>query len=421
MRKNLPVKMCDWPENPLLINRAGAVELTYAQLGERLKSPTFRPQLRPENTAEALIALLTAYIRQTPLRLIDGDLSPQELSNLGIKESDLELRTSLSSRPPESFAQALRYAQSGSGFLLSLYTSGSTGLPKLVTHNRESLTRTLRSSDRHALNTWALAYNPTHIAGVQVALQAFHNRNTIVDVFGLDRTAALRLFAQWSVTHVSATPTFYRMLLPVDHPAPALESITLGGERSSPELLAKLAVAFPKARIRNLYASTEAGTLLVSDGDVFGVHSSLKGKVRIKDGQILVARELLAHFGSDEKCDDWYATGDRVEVLSESPLRFRILGRQGDFINVGGAKVDPAEVEDALRCFPGVMEARVYGRPNSVVGTLLCAEYTAGTPISEQAYRAFLADRLQPHKVPRIIKSVDFLPKTRTGKLIRRA
>jgi acyl-coenzyme A synthetase/AMP-(fatty) acid ligase len=51
----------------------------------------------------------------------------------------------------------------------------------------------------------------------------------------------------------------------------------------------------------------------------------------------------------------------------------------------------------------------------------LCAEYTAGITISEQAYRAFLADRLQPHKIPRIIKLVDFLPKSRTGKLIRRA
>lgn len=413
--------MGDWPDRPFLVGRDGSVALTYAQLGGRLAAREHRPVLRPASTAEALAGLVVAMVRQVPLRLVDGDFSADELAKLDVTESELAACAGLPGTAPATLAEAQSLAREGSGFALSLYTSGSTGLPKLVTHRRETLARTLREGPRHAADVWALAYNPTHIAGIQVALQAFANGNTLVDVFGLDRAAVQDRLSRWSVTHVSATPTFYRLLLPLDSPLPSVRSLTLGGERSDPDLLARLRAAFPGARLHNLYASTEAGTLLVADGELFGIHPAVEGKVRIEDGQLLVARGLLADFGGRSYGAEWYPTGDRVEIVSESPLRFRILGRTGDFINVGGAKVDPAEVEDALRAFPGITEARVFGRANSVVGTLLCAEYTSGAPLPEPDIRAHLATRLQAHKVPRLIRRVDSLAKTRTGKLSRHA
>jgi len=413
--------MGDWPDRPFLVGRDGAVALTYAELGARLAAREHRPVLRPTSTAEALAGLVVAMVRQVPLRLVDGDFSSDELAKLGVTEAELAFSQALPGAAPACLAEAQASARAGEGFALSLYTSGSTGLPKLVTHRRETLARTLREGPRHAADVWALAYNPTHIAGIQVALQAFANGNTLVDVFGLGRAEVLDRLARWSVTHVSATPTFYRLLLPVEAPLPSLRSLTLGGERSDADLLDRLRAAFPGARLHNLYASTEAGTLLVADGELFGIHPAVEGKVRIEDGQLLVSRQLLATFEGRVVEGEWYPTGDRVEVVSESPLRFRILGRTGDFLNVGGAKVDPAEVEDALRAFPGVTEARAYGRANSVVGTLLCADYTSSAPLPEPELRAPLAARLQPHKVPRLIKRVDAIAKTRTGKLSRHA
>lgn len=413
--------MTDWPDRPFLVGRDGAVALTYADLGLRLAATDHAPVLRPDSTAEALVGLVVAMVRQAPLRLVDGDFSVAELANLGVTEAQLAARATLASPIPASLAEAQALARAAAGFALSLYTSGSTGLPKQVTHRRETLARTLREGPRHAGDVWALAYNPTHIAGIQVALQAFSNGNTLVDVFGLDRAATQERLRRWAVTHVSATPTFYRLLLPLEAPLPSVRSLTLGGERADPDLIGRLKAAFPSARVHNLYASTEAGTLLVADGELFGIHPAVEGKVRVEDGQLLVARALLAAFEGRQLEGDWYPTGDRVEIVSDSPLRFRILGRTGDFINVGGAKVDPAEVEDALRAFPGVLEARVFGRANSVVGTLLCAEYTSGEPLAEPDLRSHLASRLQAHKVPRLIKRVETLAKTRTGKLSRHA
>lgn len=410
-----------WPDRPFLVGRDGSIALTYADLGRCLAASEHAPVLRPSTTAEALKGIAVTMVRHATLKLVDSDFTAEELANLGVTEAEFARRANLTSAVPGSLAEAHALARTSDGFALSLYTSGSTGLPKLVTHRRETLTRMLREGPRHADDIWALAYNPTHIAGIQVVLQAFFNGNTLVDVFGLDRATAHDRFRRWSITHISATPTFYRLLLPLDMPLPAVRSLTLGGERTDAELIGRLKAAFPSARLHNLYASTEAGTLLLADGEFFGVHPAMEGKVRVEDGQLLVARDLLAIFEGCAVEGDWYPTGDRVEIISDSPLRFRILGRTGDFINVGGAKVDPAEVEDVLRSFPGVIEARVFGRANSVVGTLLCAEYTSEADLSEPMIRSHLASRLQPHKVPRLIKRAPELAKTRTGKISRHA
>lgn len=400
------------------IDRSGATALTYEALLSRFAATDYAPVLRPTSPTEALVGVLTALVRGAPLRLVDADFSTQEIQALGIDAARLTERLPLSGRAPANLSEAQAAAHSAQKFTLELYTSGSTGLPKLVRHRLNSLVRTLRTGPHHTDDVWALAYNPTHIAGIQVLLQAFFNGNTVVDVFGLTRAEIHARLAKHAVTHLSATPTFYRLFLPVEAPLPALRSLTLGGERADAVVINQLRAAFPNARLHNLYASTEAGTLLIAEGELFGIHPAVEGKVRITDGQLWVARELLAEF-EGRAAGDWYATGDRVEVTSENPLRFKIIGRDNDFINVGGAKVDPAEVEDALRTFPGVTEARVLGRANSVVGTLLCAEYTSADALLEPELRSHLASQLQPHKVPRLIKRVAELAKTRTGKLSR--
>ena len=107
-------------------------------------------------------------------------------------------------------------------------------------------------------------------------------------------------------------------------------------------------------------------------------------------------------------------------MVSESPLRFRIVGRDRDWVNVGGNKVNPAEVEAVLLEHPGVREVRVFGRDNAVLGKVLCAEVVpAGAPVAEPELRQFLAARLQAFKVPRLIRSVPVLDLSRTGKLRR--
>ena len=240
----------------------------------------------------------------------------------------------------------------------------------------------------------------------------------------------------------------------------------MGGERSDAALIVKLRDAFPSSRVRNLYASTEVGTLLISEGEAFAIPAELSDRVIVRGDRLWVHRSLVAASPppvngklkienggkealppEDEKLemedgmaaqlpgngdglienkgalpsvnrelkmenennpltnndspitaptgsdplthnplpltaspvgDAWFDTGDDVEVVSNDPLSFRILAREQDWVNVGGHKVNPHEVEDLLRGHPDIQEAKVFGRKNSVMGQVLCSEVVFG-------------------------------------------
>jgi len=502
----------------LIDGRTGAVTL-YEQLLSRLNCAPLqiRSQCQPASMVDALMEITVAVAFGAKLNLFDADFGERELAALGYSKVGLNLPEPVVAAAPIDLPALQALAAGRSSARLGLFTSGSTGLPKLVWQTVANLARAVKVSPRQAEAVWALAYNPTHIAGIQVYLQALANGCTLVDVYGLDRPAVLAALERHKVTHISATPSFYRLLLPVQRPLPGVRSVTLGGESADARLLHKLAELFPQARLHNVYASTEAGTLLVADGDVFAIAAGLEGRVVVRDGKIHVHRSLLGEFGAPTKPspvigdkvsgigfsplegqsepitsiqqpiftpsprdEDWYDTGDVVEVVSEQPLRFRIVARERDWVNVGGNKVNPHEVEGVLGEHPGVQQVRVFGRKNSVMGHILCAEIVLAKPndgqrttdagqkttddrrqtpdderttdggsrkaagesdlpqksasgarvedggqrtevgrLTEAELRSFAAARLQPFKVPRMIRFVDHIATTRTGKMQR--
>lgn len=420
------------------INRDWLVEartgqrISYADLLSGLSNAAFalRPLCQPASTADALRQITAAVALDTELTLFDTDFGPREIEALGFAMARLNQAETKSASREVTAVDLASLAAGKSRARLGLFTSGSTGLPKLVWQSVSNLARAVKVSPRRAEAVWALAYNPTHIAGIQVYLQALANGCTLVDVYGLDRAATLAALDRYNVTHLSGTPSFYRLLLPVDRPLPAVKSVTLGGESADAPLLARLAALFPNARIHNVYASTEAGTLLVAEGDTFAIAHGLEDKVVLREGKLTVHRSLLGEFAGGAAAGDWYDTGDVVEIVSEQPLRFRIIARERDWVNVGGSKVNPHEVEAVLGEHTGVAQVRVFGRKNSVMGNILCAEvvlakpkdggrWAEDGPVTEANLREFASARLQPFKVPRMIRFVDVLATTRTGKLSR--
>ena len=152
---------------------------------------------------------------------------------------------------------------------ITIFTSGTTGQPKKVVHTVDTLTRSVRLGDKYKGQVWAYAYNPTHMAGLQVFFQAFENQNTLINVFNKQRADVYELIGKYQITHVSATPTFYRLLLPFEHAYESVIRVTLGGEKSEQHLYDSIMKIFPTAKINNVYASTEAGSLFAAKGDCF--------------------------------------------------------------------------------------------------------------------------------------------------------
>jgi long-chain acyl-CoA synthetase len=126
------------------------------------------------------------------------------------------------------------------------------------------------------------------------------------------------------------------------------------------------------------------------------------------------------HETSDVVRDGWFHTGD-IGRLDEDGYFF-IEERLKDLVIVGGFNVYPAEVENVLYQHPAVAEAAVYGVPDAVMGELVHAAVVPKPGMSLQAHDliAYCRERLANPKVPVEVEFVHELPKTRTGKVLKR-
>ena len=354
--------------------------------------------------------------------LLDSDFTESELINLTGRSDYIEFNKPIKKHIASSVSNQRelleKLSNSSKNWKITLFTSGTTGIPKKVSHDFKSITRFVKVSERNVKSIWGFAYNPTHMAGIQVFFQALLNGNSIIRLFGLDTKDIYTEITDNGITHVSATPTFYRLLLPCNETFPSVERITSGGEKFNEKTFKQLNEVFPNAKITNVYASTEAGTLFASQNDIFSVRPEYESLIHIENNELLIHRSLMGSTGTN--VDEWYNTGDVIEIVSQKPLKFRFVNRKSEMINVGGYKVNPLEVEEAILALSGINNVRVYSKSNSVLGNIICCEVvTNSSQITESSIRTFLQSKIQEFKIPRIIRFVDELTTTRTGKLKR--
>lgn len=369
------------------------------------------------------VQFLKKIISNEDCCILDSDFSDFEKIELNIENDISKLDCKISSTSKVEIFKDLLDRIKSSTSEISIFTSGTTGKPKKISHTISSLTRTIKENELLQNSIWGLAYNPTHIAGLQVFFQALYNKNTIVDIFKQPRDIVYGIIETESITHISATPTFYRLLLPFDRKFSNVKRITFGGERSDSKLHFKLQELFPNAKITNIYASTELGTLLHSNGEFFTIPEQFKNDIFIKDNELVVRAEFLGK--SDELLIErgMYKTGDIVELISDAPATFKFKTRLSDYINIGGYKVNVVEIEDILSAIEGVLMSNVVVKSNSVLGNMLTASVVfdkTGIVLSEKEIKSILREKIQDFKIPRIIKIVKELEFTRTGKILKK-
>lgn len=298
---------------------------------------------------------------------------------------------------------------------ISIFTSGTTGTPKKITHAVNKFVDMTRRGEKYEENTWAFLYNPVHMAGLQVFFQAFLNKNTLFNLFRCDRITFIKTCKEQNITNISATPTFFRLLYPFDFKIDSIKRCTLGGEKSDESLIENLKNSFPNAKINNIYASTEAGSIFISKGESFKLIPELKDKIKFENNEIVLHKSLLGSFYDQE----WFYTGDLVEFTDDSQTVFKILSRNKDYVNIGGNRVNLLEVEGEVRKVEGVLNALVYSQKNSVLGSILTCDVVSAKEYTKKEFKDILKEKLQPYKVPTKINFVEKLETTRTGKLQR--
>jgi acyl-coenzyme A synthetase/AMP-(fatty) acid ligase len=302
------------------------------------------------------------------------------------------------------------------GFTLGLQTSGTTGQPKWVFSSFETLLPRLQLNASSVLknrsHVWLLCYHPFSFAGIQVILQALIGGNTLCAFpqSSVDQLAKHALDA--NVSALSCTPSLFRSLnLVWGANKPALKRLSLGGEIATQSILDDAKGSFPEASLRHIYATTETGVVFsIKDGLSGFPESWLEHKhngwaLSLESQQLTLSKPHLR-----------VQSGDNISV---SNGRCEFVGRSDNIINIGGAKVDALALENAILELEAVIDARVFAKPNPIVGNVVGVEIRSSDKAVSELALAQLKKQLPSIQQPRLIKWVNQISLSDTGKKLR--
>ncbi|WP_019634073.1 class I adenylate-forming enzyme family protein [Actinomadura atramentaria] len=348
----------------------------------------------------------------------------------------------------------------GEDALALFYTSGTTGLPKPVTHTHASALASaqiwldVERDENSVMGTGAIIWGigfpalvgPAFYAGMTLVLEQDWGPENFLKVVPRER-----------VTHVSLIPSFFSALLASDdHAAADLSSLTaivLGGEPLLPGLRERIMKRLPGAAIYSYYGQTEAPYTCIGRQDDGSQDIASVGRARMScavrvtgpDGTRLTGEVgeinltgpnvMAGYDGLPEKTaevlrDGWYVGGDLGRMDADGFLY--VLGRRADAILKDGRWSQPAQVEEAAIGVAGVAEAGAVGVPahpedgEAVEQRILLAVVPrAGAELDAESVRAALAG-LPAALRPDTVVVADALPHTQDasggpGKLLRRA
>lgn len=300
---------------------------------------------------------------------------------------------------------------------LVLFSSGSTGKPKGIVHNLSLLLAKFRQP-RQAFRTIAFLLLD-HIGGINTLLHTLGSGGALITPTGRLPSQVCEAIARHRAELLPTSPTFLNLVLVAEayrqYDLSSLRLVTYGTEVMPESVLARLAQALPGVRLQQTYGLSEVGILRAKSKSPDSLWVKVGGEgfeTKVVDGLLWVRAQsaMLGYLNAPSPFDDegWFNTGDRVEVDGEY---LRILGRESDWINVGGAKVYPAEVESVLLEMAGLVDATVYGEKHPLMGQIVAARVVLAQPEElsalRQRIRVHCAGRLEPYKIPIKVTVVD--------------
>jgi acyl-coenzyme A synthetase/AMP-(fatty) acid ligase len=293
---------------------------------------------------------------------------------------------------------------------LVLFTSGSTGQPKAVTHDFDKLLSKFITAGKSYRTLCFLMFD--HIAGIDTYFYCLFSGSPAIFPVSRNPGAICKLIEQHRVEVLPTSPTFLNLLLLSEeyknYNLSTLKVITFGSERMPQYLLERLGEIFKGVRLIQKYGVTELGSPPSKSKDTNAEWIKIDSeqfKTKIVDGVLYVQADtaMLGYLNAPSPFTDdgWYNTGDSVEVDGEY---LRILGRKSEIINVGGEKVYPAEVENLIQEMDNVAEVTVFGEKNPITGSIVCARVRLLADQDPKDFtlqlKKFCRERMEVYKIP---------------------
>lgn len=373
---------------------------------------------------------IIAPITSTSKKEIDGKLKESFSTKIINLENEKLVITNIKSEASHKIINDLQTSKCAG---LILFSSGSTGAPKAMIHNLDTLVDSYGDKKQKQINMLVFLMFD-HIGGINTMLNILSMNATMIIPQNRNADDICKLIEEYKIAVLPSSPTFLNLILInrsyEKYDLSSLRMITYGTETMPEGLLNRLKAVFSKVKFLQTFGTSETGiaaTSSKSSNSTFMKIDDENLEYKIVDNELWLRSktQILGYLNRSMESftnDGWFKTGDLVELDNEGFIR--IIGRNKEIINVGGQKVLPSEVESVLLGMDEIEDCLVYGEQNAITGQSVSCDVVLKSGVEADGLkilvRKFCKDKLDNFKIPtrvNVVQKTEFTERFKKSRI----
>lgn len=373
---------------------------------------------------------IIAPITSTSQKEIDGKVKESFSTKIINLENEKLVITNIKSEASHKIINDLQTSKCAG---LILFSSGSTGAPKAMIHNLDTLVDSYGDKKQKQINMLVFLMFD-HIGGINTMLNILSMNATMIIPQNRNADNICQLIEEYKIAVLPSSPTFLNLILInrsyEKYDLSSLRMITYGTETMPEGLLGRLKAVFSKVKFLQTFGTSETGiaaTSSKSSSSTFMKIDDENLEYKIVDNELWLRSktQILGYLNRSMESftnDGWFKTGDLVELDNEGFIK--IIGRNKEIINVGGQKVLPSEVESVLLGMDEIEDCLVYGEQNAITGQSVSCDLVLKSGVEADGLkilvRKFCKDKLDNFKIPtrvNVVQKTEFTERFKKSRI----